>query len=457
MPSKVPDCPKTPVVTADTNQIRHFKIKLITPMFGGGATVGIVDTDFPIRSTAIRGHLRGWWRLVHGHSLGDKMWRREEEIFGSTEFPSPVTVSVKKLTEVRMLDAAKKGVLSVKEAYALFPAIENKLFVTEEGLEFEITVQIASEGELKRCRDAQNKRRTKAKQSILDKSIVPIEDDVTKALSAWLNFGGIGGRTRRGCGAVYCEDFKGKFPQLLARTFLGPAKDSPIEAWGSALEAYRIFRQEPRGRKHDKVLQNGNTIIVPGRSHWPEADSIRKITGCSLKPPAGTLSGEIPADIDTHDHSNPVVPSNLLPSFPKAVLGLPINFHFADCPPKGQNASVNHDPKDVKLYPMLRAKNGDMKKADRMASPVITRPLYKENKWYPAIIIFNQSLPEGMRFRLEGQNAFFDGKSFEDLAFDKVVHGSLGKIEPMRGKSNAIDALIDFLGDQNRGFKEVNR
>ena len=61
-----------------------------------------------------------------------------------------------------------------------------------------------------------------------------------------------------------------------------------------------------------------------------------------------------------------------------------------------------------------------------------------------------------MQFRLEGKNAFFDGKSF-DLSLDKVVHGTLGEIKPMRGKSNAIDALIDFLSDQNRGFKEVNR
>lgn len=428
-------------------------------MVGGGATVGIVDTDFPIRSTAIRGHLRGWWRLVHGHSLGDKMWRREEEIFGSTEFPSPLIVSVKTLTEVQQFDPTNRDCLDPfgPVAYALFPAIENKLYVTKEGLEFEITFKIASEEELKRCRDAQNKRRSKAKLSILDKSIVPIEDDVIKALSAWLNFGGIGGRTRRGCGAVYCENFEVDFSALPARTFLGPAKDSAIDAWRSALEAYRSFRQTPRGRLHDKVLRNGRTVKVPGRSHWPEADSIRKITGCSLKPPVGTLSGEILADIDTHDHSNPVVPSNLLPAFPKAVLGLPINFHFADSPPRDQNASVNHDPKDVQLYPMLRARNGEMTKAERMASPVITRPLYKENKWYPAIIILNQSLPEGMQLCVEGRNAFLNGKSFEDLSLDKVVHGSLGKIEPMRGRSNAIDALIDFLSDQNRGFKEVNR
>ena len=48
---------------------------------GGGASTGNVDLDFPIRTTAIRGHLRHWWRLIRGQSLGNKMRQREEEIF----------------------------------------------------------------------------------------------------------------------------------------------------------------------------------------------------------------------------------------------------------------------------------------------------------------------------------------------------------------------------------------
>lgn len=39
---------------------------LVTPMFGGGVKPGEVDREMPIRASALRGHLRFWWRLLHG-------------------------------------------------------------------------------------------------------------------------------------------------------------------------------------------------------------------------------------------------------------------------------------------------------------------------------------------------------------------------------------------------------
>jgi CRISPR-associated protein Cmr1 len=244
---------------------------------------------------------------------------------------------------------------------------------------------------------------------------------------------------------------------LPARIFVGPAQSSAIEAWKKSLEAYREFRQSPRGKVHQKTIQTRNgpkTIRVPGRSHWPEADSIRKITGCSLKPPKGTPPSGVPADEDTHDHSTPVVPDALLPAFPKAILGLPINFHFADGPNKGA-AAANLDPKDVQLYPLLPTGNGRMEKAERMASPIITRPLWMNGQWHPAIIILDQRLPETMQVRLEGRNASLTGNLVHDLPLSCAVDASLGAITPMRKKASAIEALIDFLGTQ--GFTEVSR
>ncbi len=459
MPRQIPDVPngwKPP----DPDLGRSYEIELITPMVGGGATAGKVDLDFPIRPTAIRGHLRHWWRLIRGHSLGREMWRREEEIFGSTEFPSPLTVTVKVLTEIEQFTPAnrQKDDPSSPIDYALFPSIENNHPVTKEGLRFLITIQSASPAELTHRRKAQNEKRSRAKRPVLSPSIADIDGDITTALSAWLTFGGIGGRTRRGCGAIHCRNLKEPFPNLPARIFVGSAQQSAIEAWNKSLEAYRKFRQTPRGKLHRKTIQTrkGPKLIrVPGRSHWPEADSIRQITGCSLKPLKNAPPSGVPADEDPRDHSTPVVPEHLLPAFPKAVLGLPINFHFVDGPKKKEGAKANKDPNLVRLFPVLPVKHGGTEKANRMASPIVTRPIWMDGNWHPAVIILNQWLPEAMQVRIEGHNALLTGDLVKDLPLNRVVDASLGDITPMRGKANAIEALIDFLGSQT--FTEVTR
>ena len=152
---------------------------------------------------------------------------------------------------------------------------------------------------------------------------------------------------------------------------------------------------------------------VPGRSHWPEADSIRQITGCALKPPAGTPPSGVPADEDGHDHSTPVVPASLLPAFPKAVLGLPINFHFADGPgknrPKCRRRLGSH--RTFQLYPLVPNPSGQLEISERLASPVITRPLWLDGKWRPAIVILDAPLPAGFKIRVEGKNAAIGGNT----------------------------------------------
>jgi CRISPR-associated protein Cmr1 len=448
----IPKCPAKPISTRPHELV--YEIELITPMVGGGASSGLVDLDFPIRPTAIRGQLRHWWRLARGFELGSKMWRREEEIFGSTDFASPVVVSIIWHSKVEQFDPTSESFVGKfsPEAYALFASIENKQLVTKQGLEFKCRVTIADESELKIRRQAQNAARQPNQQ--LPQSIEPIEDDILSAMTTWLLFGGIGGRTRRGCGAILCKSVDEIAPPSLpAKLYLGAAQSSAMEAWKKSLSAYREFRQTPRGRKHNKTLANGKSISVPGRSHWPEADSIRKITSCALKPAGGTTTSTgVPDDENTHDHSTPVVPASLLPAFPKAVLGLPINFHFADGPNKGR-AARHLDPKDAQIYPLLRGNGGELEKYERMASPVITRPILRDGKWYPAILVFDQTLPQGMAFRVEGKGALVAGDLSHDLSMSKVVDPSLRLLSPMRGKASALEALVEYI--KSNGYTEV--
>ena len=454
MPKIIPPCPKkTP---GKPQASPPYSIEVLTPMVGGGVIAGETDLTFPIRPTAIRGHLRHWWRLTVGQPLGSGMWQREEEVFGSTEFASPLEIRVPGWSRVDQFDPRNRDEIDRYRgqfgpaAYAMFASIENKHRVAKEGIRFDLSIHTPTVAELSCRRAAQNEARRKSHKELLPSVILPIVGDIETALRAWLAFGGLGGRTRRGCGAVHCKTLTekaGPLPSVPARVFVGKETSTAKDAWMDAVQAYRDFRQTPRGGKHKKTIQTRTgpkEIIVPGRSHWPEADSIRQISGCSLKPPRGTTPSGVPADEDTHDHSTPVVAQSLLPSFPKALLGLPINFHFADGPNKGP-AAANLDPKDVQLYPLLRGQNGTWEKAERMASPVITRPLWIAGKWHPAMIVLAHPLPPGFRVRVEGKNAALGGNLSRDLQPDQIADARLGGLTPMRRQANAVDALIEFL------------
>jgi hypothetical protein len=143
-----------------------------------------------------------------------------------------------------------------------------------------------------------------------------------------------------------------------------------------------------------------------------------------------------------------VVPPETLPTFPKAVLGLPINFHFADGPGKNRPAVANLDPQDVQLYPLIPNALGKWVKAERMASPVITRPLWVDKQWRPLILILDQSLPNGFQLRVEGKNAALGGNLSHDVTAHQIVDTGLGQLAPMRGQTNAIDALIRYLTEE---------
>lgn len=453
----IPECPGAPQNRLPKRVTQEYAIQIVTPMFGGGVTPGFADDRIPIRETAIRGHLRHWWRLIIGHKLGDRMWQREEEVFGSTEFPSPLTVQVveqpRRVEQVDPEYGDKFGPI----AYALFSAIENKQQVAKDGLRFRLFLGWDEPELLRMRRKAQNIQRKRDKKPLLPDVIEDIADEIDVSLRAWIAFGGLGARTRRGCGAVHCQVLVGDLPALPAKVLIGPPKSDALEAWKETVNVYREFRQTPRGEKHQKTLRNGRTVRVPGRSHWPEADSIRQISGCALKLNPGSIPSAVPADQNSNDHSTSVVPEKLLPAFPKAILGLPINFHFADGPGKNRPGRANEDPQDVQLIPLLQNQSDALEKANRLASPVITRPLWFNEKWYPAVVVLNQPIPEGFQVRLEGKQALAGGADLSrDLPIKHIVGAALGELRPMRGKPSALEALVEFL-TKERHFKEVTR
>ncbi len=436
-PDEIPDCPEELVAANEPGagaalsefdsrslglESRELTIEVVTHMYGGGVEIGRHDPSHPIRAQGIRGQLRAWWRLACGHRYAstEQRWRREEEIFGSTTFPSPLTIHVVQQPDLKGRRLDPEQIKRADEIqYALFPAVSPTRMgleykedrdVLQAGLVFKLRLTWLSAERIARRRIRQ---REIAEDTSIPTEVTPICGEIDEALTAWLAFGGYGARTRRGCGAIRSVD-----PPPLSRLPVLPGvrcfvpndyrAEDPVEinAWLDAVDLYRAFREWRPDRRGSG----------PGRSRWPEADSLRKITRQS-----------------TTDHIKPVVPSNTIPAFPRSALGMPIVFHFKD----------RGDPGQIQVYPKL---HGESEKRERMASPVITRPLYHDGRWVPGLV-FLKSDPTGYRIHLEGQvTRTLDGAP--------VVDERLAPLEPMHGRASAIEAFVAFA--QSRGYEEVD-
>ncbi len=327
-------------------------IKVITPLFGGGVEAGMNDPVTLIRGSSIRGHLRFWWRATRGAACAnaDELKRREGEIWGTTSEPSKVGLSVSIQNLGRSYSCAQfppHGNFSKFEKdhppYALFPfqgkknpgGIEKEPATCTNNITFALSIT-APEGLL---------------------------DDVHSALWAWLNFGGIGSRTRRGCGALYCADYAPTqadavnadslrrwytnklteynitLPNELRRwptlppadwLILGPSNNH-LAAWSRAVGVMKEFRQGA-GIGRDPGQHNH-----PRRSRWPEPESIRELSNQHRQ-------GQHPRDEN--------IPTNF---FPRAEFGMPIIFEI-----RGED-----------LKPTLQPATD----STRMSSPVILKPI----------------------------------------------------------------------------------
>ena len=173
----------------------ELELRLITPMFGGGYKAREVDTVQPIRPAAIRGHLRFWWRATAGArytSVAD-LHKAETELWGGASKKDNPAVG-KVAIQVQILSAGEETPYSQVappskpedgplHGYFLFPFREQReqnipAAVGRKQVRFQLRLTLdASLSEAQRA-------------------------EVRTALKAWIAFGGVGARTRRGCGAL---------------------------------------------------------------------------------------------------------------------------------------------------------------------------------------------------------------------------------------------------------------
>lgn len=385
-------------------EIHTYICTLETPMLGGGVIPGEFDKHMPVRATAIRGQLRFWWRLImrKQYQNSHELFKAERKIWGglgdtSTLASSKVNVRLYQFTNIGQPIEASTGQPGIK--YALGPLAINKPKWLPAGMTWHMDVELCKLTEFT----------AEEKQSVLN------------AVHLWATMGGVGARTRRGFGAVrVCrknddhaisiESIPEEIRKNSVTIALGTAGYSQAEkAWEASMKVLQGIRQEVGDGR------NGVSSKDPGRSYWPEPDAIRRITG---------------------RHENRHKPEHAAGNlFPRAAFGLPIAFRY--------HPNDKNEPRESELKPV---------NSDRMASPIIIRPYYDNDKkqWAPMAV----RLPSGhvwekkLELKIKGEtNSRIIENWWPSANEPEVRYKALLTIRPFKDITNpkVNDPLTAFL------------
>lgn len=448
--SDIPTCPERPAARS-TGTSRDYEISLITPLFGGGVKTRENDPSFAIRPTAIRGQLQFWWRATVGaqYATSESLRVAESEVWGNTDRASGVQVRIETVKTSEPVACARfEHDRNDANAFRSMPTW-NAPF-NDTALPYAL---FPFQGQL-----ANGRRRIDVEPaSCIHKAVFRLEinahqdldfaKQVEPAIWAWLNFGGVGCRTRRGCGTIYCKELAPKdrddlkaawlrhmpelFPQrewptLAEAVLVAPVQPDAITAWDCVIGKFKHFRQGVGFARNPGQQPNR-----PGRSRYPEPESIRDISnlGTSRQRSGHQRLPAIPAD-----------------AFPRAELGLPIVFHY----PPGQG-----EPTDTVLYP---ANDSDGNQRERMASPLVLKPLaLQSGKAIPLILRLKTPVLSGVDLR-RGENSV----SLPSTTAIRDPRLSSYPNSPLTGSpdGSALEAFIEFARDKqftDEQFTEVKR
>lgn len=372
-----------------------LSLEVITPIFGGSPIPRKVDNFEVIRAASIRGQLRFWWRALCAHAFdrATDLYEAERKLWGG---PTTTNSGGRSPVEIRVEVTMRKGVdtrtpsLGSPDGYALFPARAPRGKGDERGQ----TAERYEPG---------------TRFNLIVLAPASAGEAIRAAIRAWVLFGGYGGRTRRGLGSLtVTSDRKHWLPEratedaferLFGRDIFAPAKSGPTstpvlagaeffpgavsrashEAWTTAVSWLQAFRQGQDGP--NPARDRGSDDSRPGRSKWPEADKVRRL---SILP-----RGVDWAHPPRHNH---------VPAWPRATLGLPIigqfqrltrknqgNKRWEECEPK------KTEPRDFEIGWLK-----DGKPHDRLASPLIVKPLpLADGSYAPFALWLARARPPG--------------------------------------------------------------
>jgi CRISPR-associated protein Cmr1 len=437
---------------------RSVDCRLITPMFGGGPQTGRVDPSMPVSAKGIRGQLRFWWRATRGAArcaTTDQLAEAEAAIFGTAEEPSRLQIVVRRIEPLQVkTEPCAQWDRRPDGRYRLnwkgpFGGFDNPLRY----------VAFPFQGTAPNSDKLVEPGNFLADLRFVVDATGPAETalEVEAALWAWSNFGGCGARTRRGCGAVFSADFapgsageiadwlneaqaryalnfeaERDWPTLARAVLTGGKPSGALEAWKTSVGEMLAFRQGEAGHGNGVGRNEGDPALTPhrpGRSRWPEPESLRAAT--NRRAGKHQRLEHVPND-----------------AYPRAELGLPIIFHFAPQP--------QGNPEDTELYPVV-----DGQRRTRMASPVILRPLgLGSGKAVPMVAALRTPVLEACHLVRHAQ----DTKPLKTIESDQIRRPALAtyKNSPLQNldsgaprslAGSAVEAFTTFV--QEHGFRRV--
>jgi CRISPR-associated protein Cmr1 len=335
------------------------------------------------------------------------------------------------------------------ESYVLFPARDKGYPLIKEGFTFQLKICLPKQDKLQHLRDIENAKLRREKKPQKAEKIEDISSDVDAAVWAWTNFGGIGSRTRRGCGALFCQETAprdvasiGKWyrenlpgfgtgqqqgqdwPTMPDEILIGSTVGKPIDQWAEVIEVMRAFRQ---GAGVGRNPGSSGGARMPGRSRWPEPEAIRRLTKARL-PKHQRLAA---------------IPDN---AFPRAEFGLPIVFHFKDGQDKKERYSEFRDPPESELYPAG---------SKRMASPVILRTLaFGDGRRSVPLIMRLVTKPlTDVELKVRGETIHSAGP--EEIRGPRLADYRSSPMSELTEDGSTLEAFVNFA--KGSEFQEVGK
>ncbi|HLI49726.1 MAG TPA: type III-B CRISPR module RAMP protein Cmr1 [Chthonomonas sp.] len=358
-PIKSADPPTWPQTPSGAHQESlTLSLKLITPMFGGGYKAGEVDDVCRIRAATVRGHLRFWWRALYGaeYTTSNELFKAEKARWGSTEKPAAISLKVVVTSNGKSKTYSQWTRNNSALTYFLFPFQKNNQRPQEgEGyadIAFTLTLDF----------------------------LTKYQDEVERTLKAWIAFGGIGARTRRGCGALTVTENAAKWcmpanpseranwlkkllpsvaeqrsstdiPILLgARCVLGAANRDAVQVWEMLAQFWRNFR---KGLVSASGSNTGRRNALYGKGLWQDFSRLSALLS-----------------------------NNALPLV-KPFLGMPIIYQET---PTLRNATQGFI--------------GDLvpEGSERMASPLILKPIaLSDGQFCPCVLVLSTGRPQKLK------------------------------------------------------------
>lgn len=340
----------------------ELELRALTPIFKGGSTTAQIDEGRPFRAPSIRGALRYWWRATSTLADVEQLRAREKALFGGVhDGPVASAVSVAILSQ-----QSTPGPRPTNKPYAFGVTgkePENKARNRQVHMNATGTLRVEwredSDGE-----------------------------EVKRALKAWLLFGGIGGRSRRGAGSIWWDEgidrpstiddyvaaWRRLVPERATRPWptlagsillVGPATDSADAAWDEGLNAMRDVRAST-GVRTEFIRARGPDLLK-----WKRQDYI-------------------------------LISRRQRFSSPRAALGLPIRFNS-----RGNGFRGSMEPADCNRYP----------------SPLHLKVVHLAGNYHPIILAVRGPMPDKLRAtRRENERVIQYAEGSLDVAgFDRFI------------------------------------